>query len=82
MEYASTGIRVNCIAPAQTDTKMMREATPDWNKTKANLETNWIPLGRVGTPEEIADCCAFLASDLASFVTGSSLIVDGGYLSK
>jgi NAD(P)-dependent dehydrogenase (short-subunit alcohol dehydrogenase family) len=40
------------------------------------------PLGRMGTPEEVANCCLFLASDESSFVTGSELIVDGGYLAQ
>lgn len=79
--YAKDGIRVTCVAPGVTKTNQITtDHTPD-------LEGFWQavegvqPLGRYADPKEIANCIVFLASDEASFVTGSSLIVDGGYLS-
>lgn len=78
--YAQSGIRVNCVAPGATKTSQItEEMAPD-------LDAFWAavgeahPLKRVADPEEIANGIVFLASDEASFVTGTSLIVDGGYL--
>lgn len=77
--YAKDGIRVNCVAPGATKTAQITE------EMIADLEGFWNavgeahPLNRVGAPEEIANCIVFLASNEASFVTGSSLIADGGY---
>lgn len=78
--YAKDGIRVTCVAPGVTKTNQITtEHTPD-------LEGFWQavegvqPLGRYAAPSEIANCILFLASDEASFVTGTSLVADGGYL--
>lgn len=73
-EVASRGVRVNAIAPGFIDTAMT-EAIGEEVKAKMR-ET--IPLGRSGSPEEIAKAALFLASDLASYVTGEVLKVDGG----
>jgi len=75
-ELARHGILVNCVAPGWIDTDMSRPVL----KTKAGSKfaTSTIPLGRVGTPEEIAGPILFLASDLATFVTGEVLNVNGG----
>lgn len=71
-EGAPYGIRANAVSPGWIRTDATRRAAAeDWEKT-ASL------LGRMGTPEEIADAVLFLASDAASFVTGATLIVDGG----
>lgn len=83
--YAGDGIRVNAVAPGATRTQQVRHFMPQlteeeedaiWN----NAGANGTPLGRVGRPEEIAAAIAFLASDDASYITGTTLVVDGGYL--
>jgi len=74
-ELAQDGIRVNTLHPGIIDTQMNREDV-ELVTTGAFLED--IPLGRYGDPEEVAKAALFLASDLASYVTGESLYVDGG----
>ncbi len=73
-EVGSRGITVNCVAPGFIDTDMTR-TLPEAAKTKL-LEK--IPLGKLGTPEDIANAVAFLASEGAGYVTGSTLHVNGG----
>lgn len=73
-EVASRGVRVNCLAPGFIETPMTDVLTPAHKET---LMKN-IPAGRMGTPEEIARAAAFLASDDASYVTGTTLHVNGG----
>ena len=75
-ELGPSGVRVNCIAPGVIDTKMMDEHSEE---TKAILAEE-TPLGRLGTGEDVAKAAAFLLSDDASFITGQTLGVDGGYL--
>ncbi|WP_430785756.1 SDR family NAD(P)-dependent oxidoreductase [Actinoplanes sp. G11-F43] len=75
IEWAPIGIRVNSVHPGFIETPMMG----DTDRTPLAEVT---PLGRVGRPEEVADAVLFLASDEASFVTGSELYVDGGYLAR
>ncbi|MBP2157586.1 MULTISPECIES: acetoacetyl-CoA reductase [Asticcacaulis] len=74
MESAAKGITVNCVAPGYTSTEMVSAINP------AVLEkiVAGIPVGRLGTPEEVAEICAFLASDMASFITGATIAVNGG----
>jgi len=76
LEIASSGIRVNCVAPGTTDTGMLTRftGTPE---NKAALVAN-VPMERLGHPEEIADAIVFIASDKASYITGTILNVDGG----
>jgi len=78
VELASHGILVNNIAPGAVDTPMDAplKANPDEMKTLLNE----IPLHRMGKPEEIADLCAFLASESASYSTGSTFFIDGGMI--
>jgi 3-oxoacyl-[acyl-carrier protein] reductase len=73
-EYASRGILVNCIAPGFIDTEMT-SALPD--AARASLLED-IALGRLGRPEDIAGAVLFLASNLAGYITGQVLVVDGG----
>jgi meso-butanediol dehydrogenase/(S,S)-butanediol dehydrogenase/diacetyl reductase len=85
--YARDGIRVNAVAPGATRTRQVRHALPDLSEEEENAiwenaGSVGTPMGRVGRPEEIAAAIAFLASDDASFVTGSTLVADGGYLAR
>lgn len=75
-ELARYGILVNCVAPGWVDTDMSRPVLA--TKAGAKIVTSAIPLGRVGTPAEIAGPILFLASELATFVTGEVLNVNGG----
>lgn len=79
LEYASQGIRVNSVGPGFIRTPLV-EANLD-EDALAFLETKHA-LGRIGTPEEVAHLTAFLASDAASFITGSYHLVDGGYTAQ
>ena len=74
-EYADAGIRVNAIAPGAIDTGMTRSMPKDYIDGAVNATL----MGRIGTPEEIANLALFLASDEASFITGTETAVDGGY---
>ncbi len=74
-----SGVRINVLSPGGIDTPSLRkalESEKDESKIKALEERS--PLGRIGKPEEIANVVAFLASDLASFVHGAEIFVDGG----
>jgi NAD(P)-dependent dehydrogenase (short-subunit alcohol dehydrogenase family) len=79
LELAPHGITVNCIPPGMINTPMLRRAAAggdigNFEKIAARV----VPVGRVGTPEEIAATCAFLCSDEAAFITGQVLGVNGG----
>jgi NAD(P)-dependent dehydrogenase (short-subunit alcohol dehydrogenase family) len=76
LEGAASGIRVNAIAPGPVETGMLNRFTGTAER-KAALAAG-VPLKRVGTPEEIADAIAFVASDKASFITGQIIRVNGG----
>jgi 3-oxoacyl-[acyl-carrier protein] reductase len=76
--WASEGIRVNGIAPGLVNTKLTRVTTEDPARLEATLRR--IPLGRVGTVEEMAGVALFLASPLSSYMVGQTLLVDGGRL--
>ncbi len=73
-EVASRGIRINAVAPGYIDTAM----TENLNEEARTALTDQIPLRRTGKPEEIASAVLFLASDAASYITGQTLVVDGG----
>lgn len=77
-ELAPSGIRVNAVLPGLTDTKFAGALTGNPDILKGLLRQ--IPLGRVAQPEEIAPMIAFLCTSASSYITGSSLVVDGGYL--
>lgn len=80
IEYARHGIRANCICPGAIDTPLIAPALEQ--PGFANQITAGIPMGRLGKPEEMANVVLFLASDLASFVTGASFVADGGQTAK
>ncbi|MBC8102458.1 MAG: SDR family oxidoreductase [Cytophagales bacterium] len=75
-ELAPARIRVNCVAPGWTETDMSREAM-DAEGREGIIAS--IPLGRIGRPADPANAALFLISDLAEFITGSTITVDGGY---
>ena len=75
LELAPHRIRVNCIAPAWTETDM---ATPKIDEIGRESVVKAFPLGRIGLPEDVAGATLFLLSDLAGFITGVTLTVDGG----
>ena len=76
LEVADKGIRINSIAPGAIATMMNVDILEDEKKRKA--EENKIPMHRIGEPNEIAKVALFLASDAASYITGTTIYVDGG----
>lgn len=74
LEYGPHGIRVNTVSPGLIDRAGLAEAWPEG----VERWTRQAPLGRLGRPEDVADACVFLASPLASWITGHDLVVDGG----
>jgi len=83
IEYAPKGIRVNCVVPGFIESPMMRGGIADRfgsgrvDEVVAERAAR-LPLGRLGTPQDVAKACAFLASDDAAYITGAELVVDGG----
>jgi NAD(P)-dependent dehydrogenase (short-subunit alcohol dehydrogenase family) len=82
LDHGPQNIRVNCICPGDTDTGMLRQEAQQLGEREDRFlaESAHRPLGRVGKPEEIAQAALYLASEAASFVTGTALVVDGGGL--
>jgi NAD(P)-dependent dehydrogenase (short-subunit alcohol dehydrogenase family) len=82
IDHGPQKIRVNCICPGDTDTAMLRNEARQLDEPEEQFLAGSAkrPLGRVGTPEEIAQAVLCLASDASSFVTGTALVVDGGGL--
>lgn len=78
LEYAQQGIRVNAVCPGYIDTPMTEALRSDPERLASVIARE--PIGRVGTPQEIAESVAWLCSDAASFVTGHAMAVDGGYV--
>lgn len=74
-EYGDKGIRVNCFCPGSIQTAMVEGIPKEY--MDAVIEAN--PVKRIGTPREIADLALFLASDESSFITGTEVVIDGGY---
>lgn len=80
MDFVGDGIRVNCICPATVDTPSLRQriaSAPDPEKAEAEFLARQ-PMGRMATPEEIAALALYLASDESAYMTGQSLVIDGG----
>jgi len=75
------GIRVNAMSPGPIDTPGLSEllASAETGQARLKMISNTVPLGRLGTPDEIAKAVVFLASDDSSYVTGTELFVDGGF---
>lgn len=81
-EFAAQHVRVNCICPGYIRTPLVEgmalQSDPDDPENAINAIASAVPLGRLGTPEECGELCAFLASDAASYITGTQVVIDGG----
>ena len=80
IQYASEGIRCNSVHPAPIETDMTADVRADKNRLADMVRR--IPMGRYGKPEEVAYAVLYLASNESSFVTGSELVVDGGWTAQ
>jgi NAD(P)-dependent dehydrogenase (short-subunit alcohol dehydrogenase family) len=81
VELGQHGIRVNCLCPGYIDTPLNREIAAGLGESfVSDYVHQRIPLGRVGTADDVAAAYAFLASDDAAFVTGAAFVIDGGQL--
>lgn len=81
LEFSLRHIRVNCISPGVVETPMSKNAIYSGSEESLNRIKNLHPLG-LGLPEDIANACVYLLSDAARWITGSNLIVDGGYTAR
>ncbi|MGB2154290.1 MAG: SDR family NAD(P)-dependent oxidoreductase [Porticoccaceae bacterium] len=81
MEHAADGIRCNSVHPGLIDTNIQNDARRDNYEEFVKIGES-VPWGRMGLPEEVANCVLFLASDEANYVTGTELVVDGGLMAK
>lgn len=81
LEFAPSNVRVNCVCPAPIDTQLMRDVeiaiSPETPSDARALFTSGIPMGRYGTPEEVAELVSFLLSDSAKFISGAAIPIDG-----
>ncbi len=82
IQYAAENIRANSIHPGAVDTDMRRGGLVNQTEAEIQERLSQIPLGRVGSTEDISYGALFLASDESSFMTGSELVIDGGYTAK
>lgn len=81
MEYAQQGIRINAVNPGPIRTPMVDRfiaTIPEFESHMTALE----PIGRMGTPEEVAEAVVWLCSDAASYVIGHTMVVDGGFVAQ
>ena len=79
LEYAARGIRINAVCPGLIQTPMSDQMVASGQGEALKAMEESVPMGRVGRPEEIADAVLWLCSDAASYVTGQSISVDGGF---
>ena len=82
VQHAQDNIRCNSVHPGGVDTPMRQEGLADLSPAERDERLRRVPLGRVGTTAEIAYGVLYLASDESSFVTGSELVIDGGYIAQ
>ena len=82
VENARSGVRVNAILPGSTDTPMLQAAMGSDPKLRTSSSSRAARPGRLGLPEEIAEAAVWLCSDRASFVSGESMLVDGGSVAR
>jgi NAD(P)-dependent dehydrogenase (short-subunit alcohol dehydrogenase family) len=83
LDVGRDGIRVNCILPGSTHTLMMRDGLTEAERIEVEpLVADVAPLGKIRRPEEIALVALFMVSDASSFMTGASVSVDGGLLTR
>ena len=80
MEYAKDGIRVNCVCPGYIHTPMTAPGMREADRLARMIASE--PVGRMGNPEEVAEAVVWLCSNAASFVTGHTMAVDGGYMAQ
>lgn len=80
VELAKTGIRVNGVAPGYIRTAQLLSEEHSLGPAGAKAAASFIPMGRIGEPDDVADVILFLASDAARYVTGQTVVVDGGLL--
>lgn len=81
LEYSAEGVRVNAINPAVIDTSMADRLADSMGMAKKDL-SSLHPIGRIGTPDEVANTVLWLCSDKSSFVTGVNLCIDGGFTAQ
>ena len=77
LEWAEYGIRVVTVSPGAIETDMNREAIESFGRDHFE---QWIPAGRLGVVADVSEAVAFLCSDKASYITGTELVIDGGYM--
>jgi NAD(P)-dependent dehydrogenase (short-subunit alcohol dehydrogenase family) len=82
LEYAARGIRINAVCPGLIHTPMSDQMVAAGQGEALKAMEKSIPMGRVGRPEEIADAVLWLCSDAASYITGQSISVDGGFIMR
>jgi len=80
LDHAADNIRVNCLCPGDVDTTMLRNEAQQLGQSEDDFlsEAADRPLGRIGSPDEIAQAVLYLVSDVSSYVTGTALVIDGG----
>jgi NAD(P)-dependent dehydrogenase (short-subunit alcohol dehydrogenase family) len=84
LDHATDGIRVNALCPGAVDTPLLRRQFADREGPQGTMEdlAALHPMGRIGRPDELGRATVFLASDDSSFMTGATLVVDGGYTAQ
>lgn len=82
LEYSEKGIRINAVCPGFIETPMLKRAGITTEEETKQQIISLHPIGRLGSAEEVAEAIVWLASDKASFVSGHSLLVDGGYIAR